>query len=277
MQISKDVITAAADLGIAANSKLNENLQQQVEGVLFAPDSTSLHNLEKYLPAPRRFRGLFSTANIGSFVEYALEQGDFLPTVFIDTENSPLSARAIFNLGTNEYPQHAEHTSSLMLKDTPELAAVKKIVRAQLTQAELHDFIEDFQHMLVCKAQDEVLHVSAALAAVRNVTISAAASATHQEHDFGASRSAMDEVEAKSGTGRLPGFIECTFVPHLGLSEITARLRVSVITSSEKPRFQLRWVQQELQEQKIGEELQDILTVRLQDSAAGIFMGRFDR
>lgn len=277
MQISKDVITAAADLGIAANSRLNELLQHEVEGALFTPDTVKLHNLEQYLPRPRRFRGRFSTGHIDSFVSYCRRQGEFKPTVFIDTESSPLSAYAIFKLGDNENPEHAEHVSDLELQDSPELAAVKKIVRTKLTQSELHDFIEDFQHMLVCKAQDEVLHVSAALAAVRHVTISARASATHQEHDFGASRSAMDEVEAKAGTERLPGFIECTFVPHLGLSEITARLRVSVITGSEKPLFQLRWVQQELQEQKIGKELQDILTDQLQDNSAGIFMGRFNR
>lgn len=277
MQISKDAITTAADLGIAANSNLNDSLQQQIDGALFAPESTKLHDLEKFLPHPRRFRGRFSTSNINSFTDYCKRQGDYLPTVFIDTENCPLSAYAIFNLGNNDLPEHAEHVSDLELQDSPELAAVKKIVRNKLTQSELHDFIEDFQHMLVCKAQDEVLHVSAALAAVRHVTISARASATHQEHDFGASRSAMDEVEAKAGTERLPGFIECTFVPHLGLSEITARLRVSVITGSEKPLFQLRWVQQELQEQKIGKELQDILTDQLQDNSAGIFMGRFNR
>lgn len=277
MQISKDVITATADLGIAANSNLNDNLQQQIYGALFAPESTKLHDLEKLLPRPRRFRGRFSTSNINSFTDYCKHQGDYLPTVFIDTENSPLSAYAIFKLGDNENPEHVEHVSDLELQDSPELKAIKQVISTKLSQTQLHDFIEDHQHMMTIKADDDVLHVAAALSAVRHVTISAKASMTHQEHDFGASRSAMDEVEAKAGTDRLPGFIECTFVPHLGLSAITARLRVSVLTGGEKPAFQLRWMQQELQEQQIGEELQAILTEHLADNSDGIFMGTFNR
>lgn len=274
---TKDVITATADLGIAANKELNESLQHQVEGALFAPETTKLIDLENLLPAPRRFRGRFSTTHIDSFVGYCKDQGDYLPTVFINTKSAPLSAYAIFDLGDNANPKHAEHVSDLELQDTPELKAVKRIINSVQNQSELHDWIEDHQYMLECIADGQELHVSAALAAVRNVTINAKASATHAEHDFGASRSAMDQIEASSGAGKLPGFIVCTFVPHLGLSPITVRLRVGLKTGGEKPAFQLRWVQQELQMQKIGEELQRIITDRLAENSDGIFMGTFNR
>lgn len=277
MQISKDVITATADLGIAANKELNEALQNQVDGALLAPESTKLIDLENLLPEPRRFRGRLSTTSIDSFVGYCSHQGENVPTVFVDTESTPLAVNAIFNLGNHEHPQHADHTAKLELVDTAEMKAVKQIINSVQNQSELHDWIEDHQYMLKCIADNEELHISAALAAVRNVTISAKASANHTEHDFGASRSAMDQIEANSGAGKLPGFIECTFVPHLGLSPITVRLRVGLKTGGEKPAFQLRWVQQELQMQKIGEELQQIITDRLAENSDGIFMGTFNQ
>lgn len=277
MQISKGVITATADLGIAANKELNESLQNQVYGALFTPDSIKLVDLEGLLPEPRRFRGRLSTTSIESFVDYCSHQGENVPTVFVDTEGKPLSANAIFKLGDHENPEHITHTAKLELVDTAEMKAVKQIINSVQSQSELHDWIEDHQYMLECIADDQELHISAVLAAVRNVTIDVKAWANHTEHDFGANRSAMDQIEAGSGAGKLPGFIVCTFVPHLGLSPIAVRLRVGLKTGGEKPAFQLRWVQQELQMQKIGEELQQIITDRLAENSDGIFMGTFNR
>lgn len=271
-----EAIETISQLALSANARLNEHLQQKTTGALLSPDNMKVHDLESLLPAPRRFTGQMSTTSIDSFIDYFRHQGEqHQPLIFINTEAQPVTAVATFDLGSIDEPGHGNNSTVLSLQDTPELAAVVKVKDRALKQSELADFLEDWQHILLAKAGDEVLHPVAAINAVRHVTVKASASATHQEGHFNATRSAMEEVEARSAVDRLPEYIVVRLVPHVGMKEIDIQLRVALKTGEEKPYFILRWMGEAAQRKEIAENLQDIIAEHVQ--AKGIFQGSFCR
>ena len=270
-----EAVKTISTLALAAESRVNEMLSQEVNGVLLAPESMKLHDLESMLENPRHFKGLMSTTSIDSFADYCEHHGKYQPVIFIDTESTPIQAVAVFDFGSIDAPDHARNKARLVLKDTPELAAIVAIKDRPLKQRELADFLEDWHHMLQCSAGEDVMHIGAAMAAVRNVTIQASAQATHVEGHFGASRSAMDAIEARSDVNRLPERITLTFVPHVGMPEITVHLRVSLKTGEEKPAFILRWIGEASQRKAIAETLQGIIAETVGHD--GLFQGTFQR
>lgn len=273
--MQQQAIETISRLTLAADSRLNELLQHDVDGAILAPDNMKLVDLEELMERPRRFTGRMNTTSIASFAGYCGHQGEYHPTVFIDTESSPVTAKAVFDFGCIDAPDHANNIATLTLKDTPELAAVVAIKDRPLKQGEMADFLEDWQHILRCQAGDDVMHIGAAINAVRHVTVKASASATHQEGHFNAARSAMEEVEARSAVDRLPEYISLKLVPHVGMDEITIRLRVALKTGEEKPHFILRWMGEAAQRKAIADNLQALIETSIE--ADGIFQGTFDR
>ena len=90
---------------------------------------------------------------------------------------------------------------------------------------------EDLQDISIVKA----------IAAVRTITIKASSESDHTVRETGASRSAMDAIEASSKE-TLPTSLVFSVVPFEGLSVREIVLRISVITSGPQPALKLRWV-----------------------------------
>ena len=266
MSLTKDAIQHLETTAIAAASVMPH---QQIPTIAL-PDDMKIHNLERFAEHRARFRGEMVTSSIADFSSYVLNHGGQAVAAFVDQDR--MACRAFFNLGTQADPGHGDDTALLALKPTAAYAALLSIAGEPLTQRELAEWMEDWAHCLTAYENGAEMSVPAASAAVRNITIKAASERTHSEHNFGAARSAMDEIEAKS-QDRLPTELVFITLPYEGLERQSITLRVSVITG-EKPSLKLRWVREEAQREEIAQDFKRVIQQEI-DGGATVTLGTF--
>ena len=237
------------------------------------PADIKLHSLEKYIPHRMRFRGTMATTSIKDFSAYVHQHDNQAApaAAFVDADS--MLCRVIFNLGTPEQPGHGDDVAQLTLKASAIYKAVQGIAGTGLSQRELAEWLEDWAQYLKIMDGDNSLSLAQAVAAVRNITIKASSERAHSEHNFGAARSAMDEIEAKSQE-RLPTYVLVNLVPYEGLGTHLIRLRLSVITG-DKPQLKLRWVREEAQREEIAQDFKDVLEREI-GGTARLVIGAFE-
>lgn len=259
------------------------NGQQRVESI-------------EHLQAHRsRSRGTFSTASLNDFAQYVIRrpggQGFIQP--------DQLSANVIFNLDVDgngvpvDVPAdavdhtvaipcagHGDYRAVLALKATPAYAALQTAAKTQYAQKAIIEWAEDWWDCLAADysiAPDNASDPTGmrrALNALRKVKVKATAEAVHTNKDFGASRSALEDVEASSDEGLPLGF---RFIcqPSDDLDSRIFYLRLGVLTGGEKPVFVLRWSKRESDIEAIGQNFK----AKLLDAVAGkatMLLGTFD-
>jgi uncharacterized protein YfdQ (DUF2303 family) len=181
----------------------------------------------------------------------------------------------LFNLGTTAAPGHADDRAILRLKATAGYSAAQTIAGRAMSQKDLSDWIEDW-HQYLTPVDDEggAIPVARAIAAVRTITIKATSESETTVGDTSASRSAMDQIEARSKE-TLPTALQFRVIPFEGLTEQQITLRVSVITSGSQPVLRLRWVGEEVQREDIAQEFKTVLQDKI-GAAAALSLGAFD-
>lgn len=239
------------------------------------PEGVKLADLEPFQTQRRRYRGAMRTAVLEDFVDYAAAMSEAthegLPC-FVDPE--AMAARVFFNLGDLDSPGHGDHTAALKLKRTSTFEEVLKINGAKLEQRPLAEWMEDWVDVLAATNEHgEPMPMSAAVAAIRRITIGANAETTSEETNFSSRRSAMAEVEAKN-RDQLPAFLTFTCEPYQGLAERNFTLRLNIITG-EKPRIGVRIVRLETAEEEMAKELEELLRKGFEDSTVRTFVGTF--
>lgn len=258
---------------------LREYILSASEGTAAAlPEGVKIVDLEPFLEQRRRYRGTMKTAVLEDFIDYvaattqeSTSSTDEFPC-FVDPQT--MSARAFFNLGDQEDPGHGDHTASLKLKRTSTFEEVLKINGAKLEQRELAEWMEDWVDVLAAANEHgETMPMSAAVSAIRRITIGANAETTSEQTNFGNKVSAMAEVEAKN-RDQLPAFLALKCEPYQGLSEHTFTLRLNIITG-EKPRIGVRIVRLETAEEEMAKELEELLRDGFEDTAVRTFVGTF--
>lgn len=277
--------TTDADLLFAqlqANNTLETIKELTEESAVPVHKDVTIRDLESFMPFRRRYRGEMVTTQIDQFAEYTnrtagevqangAEPGVTIPC-FVDPEN--MNAKVFFDLGTVEYPGHADFTARLNL---PKTAAFEELLGKDgraLDQKELAEWLEDWAPQLkVTSETGEPLNLPAAVGAVRRITIGAKSESTSEERTFGGRRSSMAEVEAQN-KDTLPAFVEFTCEPYHGLQERTFRLRVSLITS-EKPRLVMRIVRLEHHQEEMAKEFRERLEHALDGNLVDTFVGKF--
>lgn len=270
----KDTLQFITDTALAAAETVNAAAMDSPFGMVMVPETFKQVDLEKYLPTRRRFRGSFSTTDIEDFNGYAISENP--DAVFINlAQSSRMSAVAYFDLGDASCPGHAEHTATLLCEPLPAYKAAININGERIKQSQLAEFIEDWLPHLTVLCDDEVQNPLQAIQAVRNIKITASAAASYSEHHFGAARSAMEEVEAKSIVHKLPTHIKFNLVPHTGFDAIDVLFRVSIIADAENPRLVLRWIQQDTQQEAIGDNLKRLIADSIAETGCPIYNGTF--
>ena len=159
---------------------------------------------------------------------------------------------------------------------THSLADFSAYVAARaMSQKELSDWIEDW-HQYLTPVDDEgkAIPVAKAIAAVRTITVKASSESETTVGDTSASRSAMDQIEARSKE-TLPAALLFSVIPFEGLTEQQINLRISVITSGAVPALKLRWVGEEVQREDIAQEFKTVLQEKI-GSNASLALGSFD-
>ncbi|WP_417500770.1 DUF2303 family protein [Marinobacter sp.] len=242
------------------------------------PENVKLADLEPFMNERRRYRGSMATTVLEDFIDYVAAVTEAYDTTsdefpcFVNPET--MSARTFFNLGDQDNPGHGDHTAHLKLKRTSTFEEVLKINGDKLEQRQLAEWMEDWVDVLAATNEHgETMPMSAAVAAIRRITIGSNAEATSEETSFSSRRSAMAEVEAKN-RDQLPAFLAFTCEPYQGLSERTFTLRLNVITG-EKPRIGVRIVRLETAEEEMAKELEELLRKGFEDTAVRTFVGTF--
>lgn len=203
-----------------------------------------------------------------------------------------LAATVIFDLsvdgsgapaadGLPSRPGHAEHRALLKLEQTPAFAALNKVVAAKFTQKGIVEWFEDWFDFLAADYPDatdptmgDPFRMRQALTAIRKVNVKATAQSTHTDKDFGASRSALEDIEASSDVG-LPRGFRFACQPCEDLPVMAFYLRLGVLPDNDKPLFNLRWAKRDTDIETIGQNFKAKLRDAIADKAT-MLIGSFD-
>lgn len=251
------------------------------------PNDYILHDLEPYEQYRSQFRGIFSTNAIAALAFYieaekikqSANGGE--PLVFpgfVDVD--AMAARVFFDLNViDAYGKfqagHALHQAILQLKKTAEHAAVLRANGSQFTQADLIEWLEDWHPNVFSLADEQGQPVTpvSAIAAIRRLEITTKSNSSHTTEALRAERTALEQVEAR-GAGQLPTRIVFNCVPYPGLPRRDFPIRLSVITSHDKPRLVLRIVNLEAIAEAIAEDFRTALAAAI-GGAATLTLGTF--
>jgi uncharacterized protein YfdQ (DUF2303 family) len=267
MSLTKDAIQLITDTALEATGKKLETLVPTV----VLPESSKVIDLERFQAGRSRFRGTYSTHSLADFGAYVVERAAPGARGFINQDE--MSCCLLFNLGTAAEPGHADDRAILRLKATAGYTAAQNI--GGLSQKDLSDWIEDWhQYLTPVDEAGNPIPVAKAIAAVRTITIKASSESETTVGETSASRSAMDQIEARSKE-TLPVSLQFRTVPFEGLTEQQITLRLSVITSGSQPVLKLRWVGEEVQREDIAQEFKAVLQRNIGEAAV-LSLGAFD-
>jgi uncharacterized protein YfdQ (DUF2303 family) len=253
----------------------------KTDNLVALPSDFKTHDLEQYLPHRRRARGTLATECLGSFAEYFTTHAEGGATVFVDKD--AMKAVGVLNLGSADYPGHADNKSVLTLKSLAAFDALRKIATGQAqSQTAVAEWIEDWQDQIVClyKPDDHneignVLSIGKAIAAIRSITIDAARKVESEEGQLSASRSAFESVKASSSKHTLPTLIVFKTVPYVGLSERIFDVRLGILTTGDKTAIVLRPVKMEEHQQAMAEEFMTIVANELNGTDHPVLIGTY--
>ena len=94
--------------------------------IVALPGDFKLHDIEKYTSYRKRARGTMATTSVEDFAVYTKKHVDEDPAhIFIDP--SEMAATAILNLGSPDYPGHADNRAKLTLKRTAAYQALMAV------------------------------------------------------------------------------------------------------------------------------------------------------
>ena len=237
------------------------------------PEGAKIFDLERFAAGRSRFRGVYSTNSLADFGKLVTDRAVVNAKGFIDQDE--MSCVVMFNIGDATNPGHADDRAVLKLKPTAGYKAVLAIGGKAMSQKDLSDWIEDWNGSLKAVGEDlQDISLVKAIAAVRTITIKAASESEHTVRETGASRSAMDAIEATSKE-TLPTSLVFSVVPFEGLSLREIVLRISVITSGAQPALKMRWIGEEVQREEIAQEFKSVLEVQVGE-AAKLALGTFN-
>ncbi|MGH8417994.1 MAG: DUF2303 family protein [Pseudomonas sp.] len=269
MSLTKEAIQHITDTALEAAGKTLATLVPTV----VLPESSKVVDLEKYQALRSRFRGTFSTHSLADFSTYVADRASDGSRGFINQDE--MSCMLLFNLGDTATPGHADDRAVLKLKASAGYSAAQTIGGRALSQKDLSDWIEDWhQYLTPVDDAGAAIPIAKAIAAVRTITIKASSESETTVGDTSASRSAMDQIEARSKE-TLPAALQFHVIPFEGLTERQITLRISVITSGSVPVLKLRWVGEEVQREAIAQEFKAVLEAKI-GGTAKLSLGAFD-
>ncbi|WP_122688678.1 DUF2303 family protein, partial [Pseudomonas viridiflava] len=97
------------------------------------------------------------------------------------------------------------------------------------------------------------------------ITIEQARKSEHVVGDMSASRSAMEQIEAKSADG-LPAELLFSVIPYEGLQARTIQLRVAVLTGGDQPVLRLRWIGDAQLREDLAQEFKRVVALEVGES-----------
>lgn len=250
--INKEAIEALAESAAIHQAEEAVTHAMQADGAAALPEHFKVHDLEGYMPTRRRARGVMTTISVGSFAEYVKRHIENGASVFVDQD--AMQAVAVLNLGTPTDPGHADNRAVCKAKITAAFEALKAHANGRgMSQSIVAEFFEDWAGELLFFKDGEAVTPPKAIAAIRKMTIESLRKLESEEKSLSASRSTFENVQATSADP-IPTTIYFNCNPYYGLGERTFVLRLSVITTGDKPAIGLRIVKMEEHEEEMAQE-----------------------
>jgi uncharacterized protein YfdQ (DUF2303 family) len=257
----KDAIEALAEGAAISQAEEAVTHALQAEGAAALPEHFKMHDLEGYMPTRRRARGTMSTSAVADFASYVKTNLEAGAAVFVDAD--AMSATAVLNLGTPTAPGHADNKAVVKAKITAAYEALKAHANGRgIGQASVAEFFEDWAGYLLFFKDSESVSPPKAIAAIRKITIESMRKLESEEKSLSASRSTFENVQATSADP-IPTTIYFNCTPYHGLMERNFVLRLSVITSNDKPSISLRIVKQEEHDEAMAQEFARLVDTSL--------------
>lgn len=213
-----------------------------------------LVSLEKFAETPARHRAAITTQRIPDFIAYASDHIQPESALFIDPEN--LTAKCIMNYAGG----WGDHAVTLKLSETPEYASVKKGVT--FSQKALQEWLDDYGVSITPKGADGGdIALSAAYQAIAKVEIKKTNTATSEVGDFKATRTGLEDIEAKGVSSQLPAHFILNAALYEGMESRDIQLKLSVKWDDKNnPLFSLRIVGHDALKKLVIEELEGKLS-----------------
>lgn len=247
-----------------------ENIENNVP-LIVSPDNFSVTNLEQYMEHRSSYRFSFQTKSIKDFIQYGKDFDRVGALCFVDSSN--MGARTVFDLGTLDEPLHQNHKASLSLDKTAAFLALLDVNGNRMGQKQASDFIEDWaDDIVVFNTSGDAMSPTQAANSLRDLTIETARSINTKVGDYSEAMSAMEKVEAKNKNS-LPGEITFNCTPYLHLKERSFKIRVSLITSGDRPALTFRIIKLEPTREEIAEEFKGILVAGFAKAKTKVYMG----
>jgi len=272
----KDTLTALQEnKAIEAAQKALAFAHQDANDLTALPSDYELRDLEPYLLNRRRARGLMSTSNLASFVQYVIDNQEPGAAVLVDQDN--MSAVAILNLGTPDEPGHADNKAVVKAEKTAAYTALLQVANgAGFAQKAIAEFLEDWSSCVTCFGEDDALvKNSKAVAAVRKITIESLRKMESEEKSLGATKSAFESVQAGS-VEPLPALIHFCCAPYAEFEQRVFALRLGVLTGEAAPKVNLRIIKLEEHREDMAEEF----AIRVKNGFNGelpVMLGSYSR
>lgn len=285
-------IDAIANLAVTAE-KANQ-LHTYVPALVLRDQDggQTVKSIEHLAAARSRFRGIFRTNSLQDFAQYVtarpgigngfIDSGNLAATVIFDlmvsADGAPVDAKS-----TPAFPGHGEHRAILKLDQSPAFDALNRAISTKFSQKGIAEWLEDWWDYLAADYPDaanaptpdnDPLHMRQALTALRKVKVKATGESVHTDKDFGASRSALEDVEASSDVG-LPRGFRFTCQPCEDLPSRAFYLRLGVVPDTEKPLFHLRWSKRDTDIEAVAQDFKAALRNAIGDKAT-MLIGSFD-
>lgn len=265
------------------NAKLiNEELKFKALDVALVPNDFKLQSLEQYLPTPSRKKGSFTTGLIESFKSYCTqelsESEDSHAACFINDER--LSAKAFFDVGTMNNPEHCENSASFKLELTQEYIAITQQNNQQLQQLDFTYWLEDYRPYIdsMLDSTGEPIDFKKAIHALRKITFTAQTESNHNEEHLASEQSGFTRIEAKSGAEQnLPVFIHFKCQPSPDLEEITIKARIIPQNTQKGVQIKLQLIQFEKMKQDLAISFKDMIQENLKELDMETYIGIYQK
>lgn len=239
------------------------------------PSGVEVKSLEHLQKAPSLQRVRYSTERLEDFCNYLKTEHltERSTAVFIKADGS--GAEGIIDFGTHTSPLWGHHRAELNMNHTPEFAALLQVCnQCNLDQRSLIDWLEDWQHIVVpFMGENDAISVAQAILKIQRIDIKSIDKRTSEIGDFNASRTAMESIEAKSGSDTPPCMfaVTCQVYPCTRSRDIHARL--SLKSAGDKPTFRLRIVGKDALEKDVAEEVDMEIRTRLTGTDIRTYVG----
>lgn len=254
---------------LAHAEQINKTIAETDLFTVALPNGYHLKDMEKFGNQPNRFRGHFTTHLIDEFADYLNANATENTGIFVDSKKS--TAHAIIDMGHGGNPKWGAHKASLTLKPTPEFTALTANKDIALSQLTIIDLVEDWPECFTFQdgsKDGEVMGLSAAIAAIRKLTLKQASDTTTEVGDFNAAISEFDKIEVNANGAPLPKGFLYTCTPYEGLLQVRFECRLRAMYNDKTVQLKYRILAYDRILDDIAVEFKDTLKAKIKTLAS---------